>query len=254
MILLKEIVSDSTTLAEGLKKNGKSHKSYKLYTSMERALGLIISGHLYLSNGSSWNDTHDRCAMQAKSAYAICLSCATIENIAMWMLYGKNKGKQGAMLDFPHSVITKILDIDHVQLGKFDENGQFSTKPEYLIEQNDYSVFISDVLYVEECAQNKVKLTHFDEHVTVLKKVIDHDDIFYKSIAWQYEKECRLVVKISPDWRALAQENGLNMIRIELPETVRKEMQKNRLFRSPVYSGDTDYGEPSKLTGSVKWE
>ena len=50
-----------------------------------------------ISNGANWNDVNDRTLMEANNAYGLCLSCSTRENIAMWMLYGANHGKEGAM-------------------------------------------------------------------------------------------------------------------------------------------------------------
>lgn len=269
MVKLKDMVDNSDALADGLQQCGKSHRRYNLYTSMERALGLLLNGNLYLSNGAKWNDKHDRDAMSAKRAYAVCMSYATVENVAMWMLYGGNGGKQGAMISFPPSIINEILNVDHIELGKFGDDGLFITSDEDTIDRNGFRIFISDMLYTEICNEkidkqkqgdnvknngNMRKITHADEHVTDRKGIIDHDDVFHKDIAWQYEKECRLIVKLSSEWATRANEKSLSVVRVVLSDKALRELRKDRLTRSPVYCKGTDYGKPSKLTGSVLWE
>ena len=73
-------------IENGLKNNAEAHRNYKLYTSMGNALGIILTGHLYISNGENWNDVPDRNQMQEKDSFGLCFSCSTVENIAMWML------------------------------------------------------------------------------------------------------------------------------------------------------------------------
>ncbi len=53
---LKDSIKNADKLAETLKKNGASHQSYKSYMSMERALGFLVSGDLFLFDGSNWNE------------------------------------------------------------------------------------------------------------------------------------------------------------------------------------------------------
>ena len=47
MLTLKEMIEKSMPLSEGLKKNGEQHRSYDMYTSMERALGILVNGEIY---------------------------------------------------------------------------------------------------------------------------------------------------------------------------------------------------------------
>ena len=73
MMTLKEMIQNNIPLSEGLKINAKQHRSYDMYTSMERALGILLNGEIYLSNGATWNDVNDRYLMDSKKSYAICL-------------------------------------------------------------------------------------------------------------------------------------------------------------------------------------
>lgn len=249
---LKEIVVDSVTLASGLRENGSSHKSYKMYTSIDRALATIVSGDLYLSNGSNWNDKNDRELMKAKNSFAICLSCSTSENIAMWMLYSGEHGKRGAMLDFSNYVLKEILQTESVELGSFNKIGTF--EPIHKLTRDDFEIFLTDILYIDECKNGKVKITFRDEHVTKEKKILENKDIFYKNYGWSYEKECKLTVRLSDDLSALSSKENLGIIRIHLSPSAKRKMNEERLYRSPIFTGGVSVGKESLLTGGIEWD
>lgn len=249
---LKDMIKDSNTLEKGLRKNGSSHMSYKLYTSIERALAIIVTGELYLSNGASWNDINDRDLMKAKNSYAMCMSCSTSENIAMWMLYSGKHGKQGAMLDFSRSVMNEILKSEVIELGKFNTRGTF--EPIHMLYKDDFEIFLTDVLYIDECKDGKVIVTFRDEHVTTEKKVLKGKDIFYKNYGWSYEKECRLTVRLSDDAFAVSCAEKLGAIRIRLSPPAMKKMNAERLYRSPIFVGGVSVGKESALTGGIEWD
>ena len=250
---LKDMISNSHSLAEGLKENGKAHQNYKLYLPMERALSFLLTGNLYLSRGTSWNDTSDRILADTNNIYSRCFSYSTRENIAMWMLYGGERGENGAMLNFYPSVMTDILNITTISLGTF-VNGIF--KDCYTLDHNscNFDIFLSDVIYEDECKDDKVKLTLGDEHVTANSSILDHKDIVHKNIAWRYEQECRLIIRLPQRWEAKAREEGLHDIKILLPAASYRKMANNRLTRSPIYCGRVENGLPSSLTGKVNWK
>jgi len=56
---MKQSNIDSGKLACFLKKKAESSRNLKVYTSMERALGILVSGDIYLTPGSTWNDEED---------------------------------------------------------------------------------------------------------------------------------------------------------------------------------------------------
>lgn len=239
-------------LASGLKNNGYSHKRYKLYMSMERALGIIASGDMYFSDGSKWNDVPDRVQMTKKKAFGTCFSWATTENVAMWMLYGGNQGKNGAMIDFSAKVIKDILNIQEAEIGYFGENGKFI--PVTLIKrERDYDVWLSDIIYTEQGKDGKtVKLTWGDEHYTTSESIQNEEDVFFKHYAWAYEKECRLIFKLKKEFALNDDTDKMKFIHIHLPDADRRVLWDN-LYRSPVFKGDTDFGKPSCLFNEIEW-
>ena len=195
MLTLKEMIKRNIPLSEGLKKNGEQHRSYDMYTSMERALGVLLNGELFLSNGARWNDVNDRYLMDSKKSYAICLSCSTRENIAMWMLYGAEHGKKGAMLKLYPSIMKELVEVDTVELGAFKKDGKFNVG-HVLKKHKDFDAFLTDVVYTDLCKDGKVQLSEGESHITVDESMLDDPDVFYKNYAWSYEKECRYVIKL----------------------------------------------------------
>ncbi len=250
---LKNMLSDPESLAKGLRKNGESHTCYKMYTRMERALNILLSGHLYLSNGFSWNDRNDEKEMQEKGVYGLCLSCSTKENVAMWMLYSGDKGKNGAMVNFYRSVMLELLSSEQIELGGFDENGKFQTVRKLSRAKGDYKIFLTDIIYTDFCRNGIVKLTVNEDHETADQTVLDHSDIFPKNYAWSYEKECRLIVRLSDKAEKWAEKENRPFIRLTMSAQSLRKMKENRIVRSPIYTGGVEYGVPSELAGSVKW-
>ena len=110
---LVDICTTADNLAMGLSENGLQHRRYKMYTSMERALEILRSGNMYFSTGRNWNDLQDRQLMSRGRQYGGCYSWSTVENIAMWMLYGAECGKNGAMLDFPQSIMAELVSSEY---------------------------------------------------------------------------------------------------------------------------------------------
>lgn len=252
MLTLKEMKEKNISLSEGLKKNGGLHQSYNMYTSMERALGVLLNGEIYLSNGANWNDVNDRYLMDIKKSYALCLSCSTRENIAMWMLYGAEHGKKGAMLKLYPSIMKELVEVDTIELGSFEKDGKFTAKHK-LNKKKDFEAYLTDVVYTDPCSGGQVRLTEGESHITVDESKLDEPDVFHKNYAWSYEKECRYVIKLKEKWNVTAKKENLTSIRVKMPKSSISKMSEERLIRSPVYSGGVAYGTRSALTNDVDW-
>ena len=249
---LKDIIEDSESLSQGLKDNACRHQFYNSYTSMERAMAFLLSGNMYITNGSNWNDIFDRETMQNRELFAKCFSCSTKENIAMWMLYGAKRGKQGAMLRYPRSVMNEIISIDTVLLGKFNNSKRFEGD-EISKSSGDFDIFLTDVIYGDASKDNRLMINLYEDHERVEKSVIENMDIFIKNYAWSYERECRLVVKLSEKMKKRVKKDELNTICIPFTEKMMSDMRKRDLVRSPIYDGGVDYGTDSELFGNVEW-
>ena len=262
---LKDMISTSSDLSEGLKQNGLSHVNYKNYTTIERAMDLLLSGYVYLCDGSAWNDTVDREYMKARKAYGMCFSYSTRESVAMWMLYGGNRGKTGAILNFYPSVIKELCGTTTIELGKINERRKFECKHKLNRNDGDFDIFVTDVIYGEECKGNKkedgnsyvkpekLRLSLYDENITVNSSLVNNKDVFVKNYAWIYERECRLIVELNDIVYDLAQSKKYSIIRIGLSDDSIRKMSKERVIRSPIFDGKISYGRDSELVEKVEW-
>lgn len=252
MIPLSEMAKSSDALHDGLQSNAARHLFFNLYTSMERAMSLLLTGEIYITNGSRWNDVPDRELMKQYGTYGMCLSCSTMENIAMWMLYSGNRGKNGAMVSIPRAVMEDIQKIPKLEVvEKSDKDGKFHPFAE-LKENGDFEISLMDMIYTENLPNGKVRLTWWNQYETVDDELLKNAEVFYKNYAWQYERECRLVVNLSQKWERFMQEHKNALLRITIPPKSRNAL-KDHIVRSPVYEGDVDFGKPSSLFHKVDW-
>ena len=169
------------------------------------------------------------------------------------MLYGKSSGKEGALINIPNSTIKNLLNVKQIELGLIDSNGNFSSRHVLDKDNNDFQVFTTDILYEETCSNNKVKLSLNETHVTKEDDILKTPDLYYKDYGWQYEKECRIIIKLSKHWNDAATKQQLGKIRIQVSKKELDKIVKDRIVRSPIYEGKEKIGIASKLTGKVKW-
>lgn len=283
-----ECFSSSQGLAAELQANGLCHRNYKLYTSMENAQGILLSGNLYLSDGQGWNDKDDRKALRDQRCnndriFAKCFSCSTEESVAMWMLYSDGLGRHGAMLNFYAATLEALCKSETVELGYFYDH-QFNKIGTY----RPASVFLTDVIYKSGTSYLSLGETHLgmpgnknknskagtDKKVKIAREEIleklEDKNVFCKDYAWSYEKEARLVVRIScadimdaedrfqrlkNNDKHLKKSDPPIMLKMQIPEDQLRKLRKlrnNRLITSPVYEGNSDYGKDSDL--HVEWD
>lgn len=253
---LREMKISPKELQAGLRENALRHKNYNMYTAMDRAMCLALTGNLYISNGRAWNDMLDRDVMQRRSAFGICMSCSTIESMAMWMLYSGDKGKNGALVRFTPSIIKEIVEIPTVELGCFEPCGKFTENPLVLTRKDkNFDIFMTDVIYTDTQEKDPSTLIASlgEDHELLDWRLLEEAGVFFKHYAWSYEKECRLIVTLSPEIQQKATKNGLDIIRISLSAASQRVI-KDRIVRSPVYAGKTDFGIVSTLYGNVDWQ
>lgn len=251
MIPLTELLKSPDALSRGLRENAGRHLYFNLYTSMERAMALLLTGELYLSNGGKWNDVPDQKQMKAHGAYGMCLSCSTLENVAMWMLYSGDRGKNGAMVKIPRAVIHEILAASELELVcKVEKDGKYHTIS--TLSKDDFEIYLTDVLYTENMKDGKIRLTYWNQFEIANRSLVENAQVFCKDYAWRYEYETRLIIELSDHAKDIADSTG-GILRLRLSRKSRNALQK-QVFRSPIFKGGVDFGNPSALHNKVEWD
>jgi len=271
MYELKEMTHSAEDNARMLKVNGRSHINYKMYTSMQKALDFALTGTIILSDGSVWNDMEDREQMQNKKIFAKCMSFSTRENVANWMLYGDQLGKNGAMINLKKAAIDEILNTSTVSIAEVYSN-KIEEKRVLSKNDNEFEIFMTDIVYCDENkTKDSVSITYYDKSRDLKCHLFENRDIFKKKYEWAYEKETRLVVrpfeeaskyieelkkKAEPKEEKTEEEKTKEekpYIAIIVNVSKKNRNDASRIVHSPVFKGGVFYGKPSELTGNVDW-
>lgn len=278
MIPLKTLVLNKDSLAEGLQHNAVLHISYKCYTSMDIALCFLLDGFLLLTDGKGWNDRPDGNQMRGKKSFGKSFSFSTRENVAMWMLYGANRGKNGVAINFTRSHIQDVLKSDSVDVVHVIPGEEIRVL-KTLKKGVDYNIYCTDVLYAEQVRfkgteEVGFRITYREEHETVGKDLIEDDRIITKSYEWKYENECRLIVNLTDsgdrifegERKRLEEEKNQrdekqdrssekkDFLAIRLFVPGYRKLNADSIIRSPVYNGKAIFGKKSALFGTVNWD
>ena len=242
--------ADFDNLFDYLKKKGKSHNSYKSYSSIDRIVSIRDSKKLYLSTGSNWNDISDRNSFNSPDSGVVnfgkCFSFSTEENVAMWMLYG-GIDKRSGMLDFTKKGIWSILSIPQIDFGFTDDANGFVI--ERTLTRDSFELYCVDVVYYKE-QQNGYYIKRSDEQYGCLDpSVFRKLSICKKAYPWHYESECRLVCTVN---KKLLDEK-CHVARIDL-DGLDLGKSLERIYHGPNYpNNDTKSTLPSTLDNSIDW-
>lgn len=259
-IELKNCFEDGYSLEKYLSEKAENHNSYKIYDTEERITCIAVDKKLYLSDGSKWNDENDSKAMNScvdgYKYFARCFTYSISENVAMWMLYGGLHHK-GAMIDIGRAKLTKIkTECKQAAFGKFKKEGGF--KAETTVEKKDFQLYLTDILYYAPSKDNDgnikkglVDVKRSDETLRDKDENIIKDLNFKKKYyAWNYENECRLILKIKEELC-----RGCTDVEIDFHEINFDNdfvIVKAPNFTGPPICNEKYYAE-SKLKGQLNW-
>ena len=253
----------SEDLINYLQDKGKHHSYYKVYSSIERISGWLREGKLYLSTGKKWNDRVDRSIFNTDNCdhinFGLCCSFSKSENVAMWMLYGKDKenddNKNGAMLNITKGQIEAVInELDHVEFGHFGDTGAGFISS-LSLERKDIEIFRQDVLYYSETdANNHISIKRSDERCDHVPSSVTDGLFILKKYPWNYENECRLVIRVKR--HLLKDHTDVDTAAIAIPENKLKDL-RNRVYASPNSEGNREYQglmlKKSKLGEDLDW-
>lgn len=232
---------------------GGMHREYKHYATRARIAGILRSGALYLTDGTSWNDKYDRehfnPSFMSTKRFGACFSASSTESVAMWMLYGGMDGN-GAMINFDRRTLQGAMGRESYECGWFGTDGKFECIVE--LPADRLSLRLVDVLYFQN---------HADGNVTVGRPSIEGGrhvmdgrafngiEQIAKHQSWSYENEVRLVATISK-LDLVGKASHVKCVKI--PIDFDDAFVAGRVFDSPVSDGGGNYRD-SELRGTVDW-
>ena len=253
MAKLSDCINSSDSLHEYLFDKGRNHNNYKFYTANEKIIKNILETHsLYLSDGSTWNDSVDKTSFNPDDdsrhkRYALCFSHMKHENVAMWMLYGKNAGY---MMDLGKNIIGDCLNCLQVECGRICDGKFKCTKT---LTKPFFSVEILDVLYYGTPKDNDISSFYVKRGDEVYQNfpadIINNLRFCKKTVPWLYECESRLIVTIGKDIKEVEE---CDTIKVPF-KTERINELKEKIYHSPNFKEQSKY-KRSKLSGKIEWD
>lgn len=215
------------------------HTNYYHYSDIEGIKGILNSKKLWISSMCFSNDCteHNRFGDETYRYFQFCFSTGTTENLPLWFLYSGINGN-GARISFDKKVIKDLCDFKNINLELIDTSND--KKLEQLVPNKNCSVEFKDVIYrVQEGKKFRLKYNNqvnnnfsIDEMYEFEKK----NPAFVKDIIWFYEKETRILIKVSSNKikKELFKNADKSPYRIEL--TIPDNCYSNiNLSLSPVY-------------------
>ena len=234
--LFKDSCGSIDSLNEFLEAEAKKHKHLFSYEKKEHHDNVINNKAIYLSDGSNWCDSEDVNNLKNDKnhhVYAKCFCYLKNESVAMWMLYG-GLSQEGYRIDYTSKLINDIVKNKNnyvFKIGSFDINGHF--KEEYELKNEDFSVFLHDVVYYIQHDKDKHVVLHKGDCFSKFEH--DINEIKYcKKYPWKYESECRLIVRVNND--IYKKHTSSNTVQININNSLFKNL---RFTISPKYEDDT---------------
>lgn len=239
-------LSDCNTIEEihdYLKLKAENHNYLKIYGKRAHIEYMLQENALFLSKGNNWNDIDDARRFDSdvsQDYFGRCFSFSKSENVAMWMLYARNP--EDLMINISPSVVrNSINNIDCVQMGKWDDNKFLALGS---LNRADIEIEFLDIVYCDEVSDRTAIKRSTENVETISRELLSQITYYKKSYPWNYENECRLIIKI-PRKRV---SDDVTVVRIEL-----QGLQNNfKVFSNPQNEEECGH-ERSTLRGTMHW-
>lgn len=193
-------IFDASSLKKYLERSASCHKNYYHYSDIEGISGILTSGVFWVSSVKYSNDMkeHNEFGEDTYQYFQLCFSTGTTENLPLWFLYSGQNGR-GARICITKSQIIKMIDSNNLDLSLVCCNDP--EKPKIKLSPEDYKAEFKDVVYFKKEGK-KHRLKHNTDvnnyfPAKEFEKYKEENRGFFKDIVWFYEKETRLLIRVS---------------------------------------------------------
>ena len=200
-------IQNISELEEYLYGREYGHGHYFHYTNLGSIEKILEGKSFRISNVQVFNDQKERKVFGSEEHlyFSLCFSTGINENLPLWYLYSGLKG-DGGRVGFTKSSIRKLIENSEYELIQLDEDRKKQVGDAICsLKENDTmrSIF-KDVIYFGKDEHDKMYL----KYNTMTNHKISNNEIeklktnmkgFCKSLIWFYEKETRLLIKVTGD-------------------------------------------------------
>lgn len=252
------------------------HKGFYHYTKLEIIEKILLSREILMCVVGNSNDPMESKISENKQNFHFCFSTGINENLPMWYLYAGVDGK-GGCLHFTKSMIYELIENGKFILTEIDEKRNIVEGSKRIpLKKEEYECKIQDIVYVDTHDEEKDKkvslkyntMTNYDKiSKTEFEKFQKKNQEFIKSLIWYYEKETRILVKLTEKGKKYLNPEKKYAIAVKLEEELCKEIKLrlapeineiDEIINSGKYPTikkfmlDTSSVQPSLYHGQVK--
>lgn len=182
------------------------HTKYIHYTGLDAINNIMKDRQFWLCDVKGLNDKKDIQQFGNEVCFSLCFSTGVNENLSLWYLYSGIDGKGGS-ISFEKKKIKKLIQNGKYELWKFYGNDKQEKICDIENGKNAEIKFV-DVLYandkisVKKREEGKMALkyntmTNYNISKKEFSKFKEKNIGNIKGLIWYYEKETRLIVKLS---------------------------------------------------------
>ena len=184
------------------------HDKFCHYTSLGAINSILKTKTFRISSVDRFNDKKDteQFNHSEKLFYSFCFTSGVNENLSLWYLYSGIDGK-GGRISFTNSKLMKLIDDGEFFLVEYDyDEKKIIGKEKQLIKGENMEISFRDVLYARQNGNSKyvdmkynTMTNHNNVSISEYEKYKKSHIGFNKRIIWYYEKESRLLIKLTND-------------------------------------------------------
>ena len=187
-------------LFQELERNGRRHRWYFHYTTLDVMDKILANGMLFLSRVGKMNDGKEADTMP-DNIFAACFSASGTESVAMWNTYGIPR-RDAVRLCFDGCLVRKFLDGKFGVLKCHARNKDGIVIDEIPPEKVELKMF--DVIYASTGGKHfqyrEKHCTVTDENGKALNLLRGKFAGYAKMCGWSYEREVRLLLTLKKDY------------------------------------------------------
>lgn len=205
------ILKNCEELSDYIQGREYRHGEYCHYTSLYCINSILEKQQFYVNNVRRGNDECDKeqFCEDKQLYYVLCFSTGVNENLPLWYMYSGMKGK-GGRIRFTKSSIKKLVKESKYYLYGYTDNEKGLKLDEEpimtLVDGDSMELIFKDVLYSRRNDKDTGKIDL--KYNTMTNHIMPYADFekynkdnkgFNKGLIWYYEKETRLLIKLTGD-------------------------------------------------------
>ena len=221
------IISDTDQLLQYLDGRQYNHSYYFHYTGLSGIDGILNSKSFWISSFRAFNDKAEAKKLRNPELYfSLCFSTGLNENLPLWYMYSGLTGR-GGRLRLTNRGIAKLLENATYELSEKDSSGKPVGHRTPLEPGRMIDITFGDVLYCGDGnnANLDMKYNTMTNHIFPIsekEKLYNRFEGFVKSLIWYYEKETRLLIRLTGEAEKLVDPEKDYMIILHFDESVYK--------------------------------